>query len=82
MPSIADIALWSSFCALAVGGPLNGLLLWLIARHTTTVELRPYARLLTQTIITDLLSLVVSFLVVAVNLFFERLKIWAIKIRI
>jgi uncharacterized membrane protein len=52
--------------ALIVGGPLNVLVLWAIRRHTTA-ELHPFARLLSQTAVVDLILLVTSFTLLPVN---------------
>jgi uncharacterized membrane protein len=52
--------------ALLVGGPLNVLALWAIRGHTPA-ELRPFARLLSQTAIVDLIVLTLSFTMLPVG---------------
>jgi hypothetical protein len=58
MVSLATVVSLNAACAFTLGVPLNaGLLFWAIPRHTPE-GLRPYARLLQQTCVTDLALLV------------------------
>jgi hypothetical protein len=52
--TIYAFVLTNATLALAIGGPLNVLVLWAIRKHTPT-ELRPFAQLLAQTAVIDLL---------------------------
>jgi hypothetical protein len=66
---------WNIGAATVVGGVLNGLVLWMVARHTP-VEMRPYSCVLQQTAISDLALLGLSEMIRPVswqkNEYFER----------
>jgi Serpentine type 7TM GPCR chemoreceptor Srd len=51
---------WSGWACFLVGAPTNTLLLWLI-HYRTSKEMRPYARILTQTALIDLAFAAVIF---------------------
>jgi uncharacterized membrane protein len=66
--TLTEIATLNSVSAFALGVPLNaGLLFWAIRQHTPG-DLRPYARLLRQTCVTDLTFLLTNLIVSPVNL--------------
>jgi hypothetical protein len=64
--TVYAFALTNATLILAIGGPLNLLVLWAIRKHTPT-ELRPFARLLAQTAVIDLLVLTLSFFLLPVK---------------
>jgi hypothetical protein len=73
MVTLATVVILNAVCAFTVGVPLNAVLLcWAIRRHTPE-GLRPYARLLRQTCLTDLALLVVNLLLINVGASFNRL---------
>jgi hypothetical protein len=67
MLTVYALALANVSVAMAVGGPLNALLLWAILRETPA-ELRPFARLIAQTAVIDLLLLGVTFTLLPVSI--------------
>jgi hypothetical protein len=68
MVALVNVAFMNASCAFVLGIPLNAVLLfWAIRRHTPD-DLRPYARLLQQTSVTDFALLVVNFLVSPVRI--------------
>jgi hypothetical protein len=71
MSTVYALALANVSLAVAIGGPLNALLLWVILKKTPA-ELQPFARILAQTAVIDLLVLGVSFTLLPVSIKFKN----------
>jgi hypothetical protein len=56
---IVEVFVGNALGVLAIGGPLNVLLLWLVYKHTST-EMRPYGRILVQSSVTCLAMLLLT----------------------
>jgi hypothetical protein len=67
MVTLATVVILNAACAFAMGATLNAVLLcWAIRRHTPE-GLRPYARLLRQTCLTDMALLLVHGILIPVG---------------
>jgi uncharacterized membrane protein len=75
MVTLATVAILNAVFTFVLGVPLNALLLfWAIRRHTPN-DLRPYARLLQQTCVTDMALLIVNVVLIPVNIYIVFLLI-------
>jgi hypothetical protein len=69
MVTLATVAALNAVFTFAVGVPLNAVLLFWAIRRRTPAGLRPYARLLQQTCVTDMALLVVNVVLIPVCIY-------------
>jgi hypothetical protein len=69
---VPEMLTGNAWAALAIGGPLNVLLLWLVHKHTST-EMRPYGRILVQSSVTCLAMLLLTAIQIPVGRVFYNI---------